>query len=155
MSIRNVIRKIKEAQKFDVEKETISILQKNTGFIIELLQSQLAKGKDGLNQPITIFGRDYYSDRTVFEKERHGTGLGSVTDYVTSYMTGAFWLGMNVKFSGPNFFIKSDVPYFNKIITQSGEKIMQLSPENLRILSESIVQPELDKRFKARINGNR
>lgn len=145
---------VKKIDSFDIEKEAIDILEENIEFLKHLLTEQLSKGIDGDGNQVTIFGRDYYSKFTIEIKTNYGKGLGSATDRITNYMGGLFYSSIFVKINGRNFSFSSDVPYFSDILLRSGgEKIIQLNRENLDIFTKSVMIPELQKRFKSKVNG--
>lgn len=149
MPLNNLFKKIEAIELFDIEKETIDIINKNSFYITAMLRLQLQQGKDSEGNPVTIFGRDYYSDRTVFDKE-HGNypALGKVTEYITNYRTGAFYMSLVTKAEGRIFFTESNVPYFEEILKRSGDVIMKLNKEHLREFSQEILIPELKRRFQ-------
>lgn len=147
MSLRNIISKIEKAEKFNIKKETIDIINNNAEFILELLRDQMRAGKDADNKPVFAKYGPYYADSTVFEKERYGVGLGKFTEWVTNYMSGNFYLSLKVITKTDTFNITSDVDYFSDIITRSGIRIMELSKENVLIFRNTILLPELQKRL--------
>ena len=150
MPLNNLFKKIEALELFDIEKETIDIINKNGYYISALLRLQLQQGKDSLGQDIKVFGRDYYSDRTVFDKT-HGNypALGKVTAYITLFKTGQFYMGLDTKASGRTFKTESDVSYFEEILAMVGENVMKLNKEHLEQFSQEILIPQLRARFKA------
>jgi hypothetical protein len=154
MPLDNLRKKINALQVFDIEKDTIDIINKNEYYITALLKLQLQEGKDSEGKNVTIFGRDYYSDRTIFDKE-HGNypPLGKLTQWITNYKTGAFYASLITVAQGRVFKTESDVAYFDKIIQRSGDKIMKLNKQHLVEFAEEILVPELRKRFKDLSNG--
>lgn len=153
MPASNLFKKIEVLEDFDIIEETGKILTDNSEFISELLKRQLRLGKDGDGDNVKIFGKDFYSDRTIWEKEFHGVGFGKFTEWITNYMSGSFYAGIKVVANGKTFDLKSDVDYYEQIIQRSGTVIMQLNSENLRIVSEQIVLPNLQAVFKNRFNN--
>lgn len=139
---------------FDVLKESIRIINKNNKLITLMLQKQLAAGKDSEGKDVTLFGKDYYSDRTIFDKE-HGRydALGKVTDRITNYQTGHFYASMKTVAQGHIFKTYSEVWYFQEILKRSGEVIMKLNKENRETFVREILIPQLRLRFKAMQNG--
>lgn len=150
MPLNNLFKKIEALQVFDVEKETISIINENEHFITALLRLQLQAGKDMNDEPVTIFGRDYYSDRTVFDKE-HGNypPLGRQTEWITNYKEGYFYASLVTVAKGHTFKTVSDVPYFEEILKRSGDSIMQLNKQHLEQFSKEILIPQLRERWKS------
>lgn len=153
MPLDNFYRMIRSIEVFDIQKETIDIINKNRFYIEGLLRLQLQSGKDGDGENVTIFGRDYYKDSTIFEKERHGIGLGKQTEFITNYMNGYFYSELQTIAEGTVFKTISNVPYFSEIIQRSGSKIMNLNKEHLIEFSKEILIPELKRRFKDIKNG--
>jgi hypothetical protein len=149
MPLDNLFRRINALQKFDVERETIVIINEYGWYITDLLRAQLSAGKDSNDQPVTIFGRDYYSDRTVFDKTFGAyPPLGKITEWITNYRTGAFYSSLVTKANGRTFKIESDVPYFEDILKRSGDRIMKLNSEHLKQFVREILKPQLQARYK-------
>lgn len=148
MSLKTFIRKLESLQRFDIEKETIDIINKNGFYITAMLRLQLQEGKDANDEPVKVFGRDYYSDRTVFDKE-HGnySPLGKITEWITNYRSGDFYSSLVTRASGTTFKTESNVPYFEDILTRSGDVIMKLNKAHLIEFSEEILIPQLRERF--------
>lgn len=153
MSLNNLFRKIEAIEAFDIQRETIDIINKNGDYITGLLRLQLQSGKDSEGLPVNAKYGPFYSDRTVFEKERTGVGLGKQTEWVTNYMSGTFYASLRTIAEGHTFKTESDVPYFTDILKRSGENIMKLNAEHLREFSEEILIPELKRRFKQLSSG--
>lgn len=153
MPLADFFKKIEVVEQFDIAKETSNIINESGDYIVSLLKSQLRIGLDGDGQAVTVFGRDYYNDLTVFYKEKYASGLGKETSYITNYFSGNFYTSIYVYASGEEFLFDSDVPYFSQIILQSGEKIMELSKENCKLFSETILIPKLQLLFSSRFNG--
>lgn len=148
-SASNLAYRLRAVAKFNFSKEAQDIVRKNDAFLIGLLRIQLQEGKDGNDNPVTVFGRDFYADRTVFNKERHGHGLGKQTGWITNYMTGQFYREMRVVFEGRQFSISSGVPYFREIIGRSGRVIMKLSKKHIQLFTKEILLPELKRRLSS------
>lgn len=148
MPLDNLYRKIEALEAFDIEKETIDIINKNEYYITALLRLQLQQGLDSEDKPVTIFGRDYYKDSTIFDKE-HGNypPLGKQTEWITNYRTGAFYTSLFTVARGNTFKTESDVPYFEEILKRSGDVIMKLNKEHLLQFSKEILIPQLRIRF--------
>jgi len=148
MPFPNLFRYTERLAKFDLQYETTRIINENSEYLTNLLAIQLSQGKDADGANVTVFGKDYYSDRTVFEKTRHGSGLGKVTDRITNYMSGAFYFGLKVNVNGTRFVFTSDVPYFQDILTRSGtERVIQLNQEHLEQFRNEILIPQLKLAF--------
>lgn len=149
MPLNNLFRRIDALIKFDIEKETIQIINDYGWYISALLRLQLQEGKDSDGEPTTVFGKTYYADRTVFDKE-HGNypALGKQTEFITLYKTGAFYQGLRTIAEGTVFRTESDVPYFEDILRMSGEKIIKLNKENLLQFSQEILIPQLRERYR-------
>lgn len=154
MPLNNLRRRIQAIEEFDAVRETIDIINKNAFYITGLLRLQLQAGKDANDENVKVFGRDFYSDATVFDKE-HGNypALGRITDWITNFKTGDFYGSLETTASGATFKTSSNVPYFDEILERSGDVIMKLNLVHLREFSEEILVPELRRRFKALEHG--
>jgi len=153
MPLNNLFKKIEAIDAFDIEQEIIDIINKNGDYISGLLRLQLQEGKDFEGKNVTIFGRDHYSDATIFDKERHGVGLGKQTEWITNYKTGFFYSTLVTTAKGRYFKTESSVPYFEDILKRSGDRIMKLNKYHLEEFSKEILIPELKRRFKKKLNG--
>lgn len=157
MPLEDFKKKIQVLQEFDIKAVTIEIINENSELLADLLAQQLSQGRDGNKEKVLLNRRngtfDFYSDYTVFHKEKFGSGFGKVTEYVTNYFSGAFYKEMFVRTEGENFFIESKVPYFDAIIRQSGEVIMKLNEDHLRYFTEEILVPQIKSRFSTLWNG--
>ncbi len=145
-----IANKIRKIESFDIQKNTIEIVAENKEFLAELLRTQLERGLDGNNNPVTIRGVEKYSPFTV-EKKRKKTGLSSVTMWITNYDTGDFYKGIKPITDGVRLSFDSNVVYFQEIIRQSGGIIMKLNKQNLELFINTKLKPELQKRMKGGI----
>lgn len=149
MPFADIIQRINQVKQFDIVKETANIINENGDYISGLLKQQFREGKDADNQVFTLIRYNgvfpYYSDRTVFKKERKG----QPTDRITYYDSGRFYLSLYVYASGNTFIFDSDVSYFYDILIHSGsgEKIIELSEKSLQIFRDQILIPELKRRI--------
>lgn len=150
MPFPNLEKKIKAIEEFDLESEIIRIINENSYYINALLRLQLQEGKDANDESVKIFGRDFYSDRTIFDKE-HGNypALGKVTDWITNFKTGFFYSSLETHAEGNVFYTDSPVPYFNKIIERSGDVIMKLNKKHREDFRTEILIPKLKERIKS------
>lgn len=153
MPLDDFYHKIVAIQEFDIVAETMAIINKESDVIKSLLTGQLARGKDGNKDNVTIFGRDYYTDATVLDKERHGVGFGKFTGWITNYFSGTFYNSLSVETSGEVFEVKGEVDYFPEIIRRSGSVIMELDSDSLEIFSQEFLIPQLQERFSLVFNG--
>ena len=154
MALDDLYKKILIIDEFDVEKETLNIIQNNQDYITHLLQLQLASGKDGKGNDVTIFGKEEYSPETVFLKKEYGSGtLGKATDRITNYFSGSFYMNMFIRPNSDGFEIESDVSYFEEIIARSGTAIMDLNEENLLLLAEEVIFPGIQEAFTLKFNS--
>jgi hypothetical protein len=149
MALTNLINRLKgvqtKAKVFDMNKAIADIINKNDVAITNILRKQIATGKDADNQVFELErgGSHYpfYSDFTVFEKEKKGQR----TDIITYHDSGAFYISLYVYASGTTFIFDSDVNYFNSILlhAKSGERIIELNQENLALVRNEIIIPQL------------
>lgn len=153
MPLDDFKKKIGVLSDFDIVKETMEIINLNAQYLETLLKQQLQAGRDGKNQPVTVFGRDQYRPLTIEIKQSYGFGLGAITNRITNYFQGNFYSSIFLKTSGTNFEFDSELDYFQDIIRQSGKQIMDLNKENLEIFSKEILIPELQKRFSEKWNS--
>ena len=153
MSILNAINKLKQIQQFSVEDSIYEIIAENKYFIEFLLRYQMSQGVDGNNNPtLAVFG-PFYADRTIFNKEHNGIGLGAETNIVTNYMTGKFYDSIVFQSDSGSVVFTSDVEYFSKIIERSGIDIMKLNDENAKILEEEVINPQLKQKYNDFVNA--
>lgn len=155
MSLRDVINKLKGTVQFNVEQAVLQIIDENTEFLIFLLKYQMSQGIDGDGKMTTVFGKDFYADSTVFEKERHGVGLGRETNFITNYMSGEFYESIQMTRSGSTVVFTSDVPYYEEILLRSGKNIMKFNIETTKIFEKEILNPQLKIKYEAFVNGIR
>jgi hypothetical protein len=157
MGLENAIKKLRALKTFDVKSAVAEIIIEHSEFISDLLAMQLARGLDGDNEPVFILRngkQEYtYSYFTKELKEKYGTGLGKETRWITNYSSGAFYKELFVTVNGAIFDIKSRVPYFQKILSRSGSRIMELNQEHLEILRDQIIVPEIRKRYEIYLNA--
>jgi len=137
----NTIRALED---FVIEDEIENILRNNSEYVIELLQEQLKQGQSG-DGPTTVFGSTQYNPQTVKYKLEFGQGTGRITSFITNFMFGDFYGQMFLEVDNGLFTIKSSVSYFDKILDQSGETVMQLNQESLERLRDEIILPELEQ----------
>lgn len=139
---------IGKLQAFDFAKEMDDAITANEDVIPDLVAQQLAIGKDGKNEDVTLFGKDEYAPFTIELKEKYGIGLGAVTNRITNYMTGAFYRGLKTEKSGGTFETTSDVEYFGKIQERSGTAITELNEEHERDFAEQYTLPAIATSLK-------
>lgn len=154
MPLDDFYNKITALQEFDIVQTCTEIIHENYEYLTKLLKRQLAQGKDGNNQDVLLKKRGGYSSYTIDVKKEYGTGLGKVTDRVTSYMSGSFYSSIGMKIGGGEFEFFGNVSYFNEIISQvsNGDKIMELNEEHLAKFSKEILIPEIQRRFSEAFN---
>lgn len=152
MSLDAIRRTLDKALLFNEAEAITEIINTNQEFITALLKQQLASGKDGNDEVITIFGRDTYSLETIINKRRV-SGLGGETRWITNYMSGDFYSFLFVEAKGTSFEFFSDVEYFPEIIFRSDSVIMELNQEHIIILRQELILPELRKKYQAFLNG--
>lgn len=150
MPLDDFYNKIVALQEFDMVTEISNIINANSIYITDLLKVQLAAGKDGNGENVTIYGREYYKDSTIFNKE-HATNvpvLGRETEHITNYMYGDFYNSIKVLTQGEAFILDSDIDYFDDILQRSGgSKIMELNSDSLAKFNQEILIPQLKIHF--------
>lgn len=152
MALKNLYNRIKALEQFDVQLESIRIINEYHWYLEAMIRLQLQEGKDFEGQPVTIFGRDYYKDATIFDKQRHGVGLGKETEFITNYNSGHFYSSLKTSAKGTIFETDSNVPYFSDILQRSGDRIIKVSKKHLIQFQKEILIPQLKIAFK-RLNG--
>lgn len=153
MSLRNIINKLKSINKFDIEIEVDAIIRENSDAIISILRNQMAIGIDGNGEPVSAKYGSFYSKFT-FDIKKEYSGLAGVTEVVTNYMSGSFYLSIQLNPRGKNNFVfQSGVPHFEEIIARSGEDIMKLNSESTKRLVKEIINPQLKIRRERYENG--
>ena len=154
MSLKNLYNKLSAIESFDPVLETSIIINKYEWYVSGLIRLQLQQGLDSDDKPVTIFGRDYYADRTIFDKTFGAYApLGKITEWITNYKHGDFYRSLKTVSDGRVFYTESDVPYFNEILIRSGDTIIKLSKSSKKDFIEEVLLPELRTRFKELSNG--
>jgi hypothetical protein len=121
------------------------------GEIVKMVQNQLSRGIDGndnlvyLIRPMPTGEKyNYYAYATEVRKTKYGSGLGSVTDVITNYMSGGFYASLYAESTGNGGWeVKSSSPLWEIIELRSGEDIIKLSPTSEKFLFENRIAPDL------------
>lgn len=144
MPLSNLRRRIQKLEKFDIEREVERIIKENGDWLLSRLRQQLSKGIDADKRPALAKFGPFYADRTLLNKTRNGVGLGRQTEWVTNYMTGAFYLSLDIVVTKNDFVFTSTVPYFQDIIQRSRtHRIVELNNQDLAYFSKYILYPQL------------
>jgi hypothetical protein len=143
MPLDDLQNRINKLQAFDFGQELQTIISDNLEALPVYLKQQLAAGKDGNDEPNTIFGRSGYSPRTVEIKEANGVGLGAVTDRITNYSSGEFYNTVREELEGRVFSADSDVPYFADIRLYSSESLLKINERNRLDFANTITLPAI------------
>lgn len=144
---QNTINNIRD---FDFGLQLQTIVEGNLDKLADYVRQQLETGKDGDDQPNTIFGRKGYSKTTVDIKNREGVGLGAVTDRVTNYMTGEFYNTLVMKTEGNVFEADSSVSYFGDITLYSSEDLLKVNEAHRKEFGETVVVPGIEESLLAK-----
>lgn len=142
--------RIAALQSFDFGQELNNIVEQNADKIPDILAQQLAQGKDGAGEPVTLHGESQYSPFTIRYKQDVGQGLGAVTDRITNYMTGAFYQDMKTNVENDAFETTSDVPYFDDIIERSGSVVMELDESSRIEFGQNVTLPAIKEVLKSK-----
>lgn len=153
MALKNLLKKLHAVEVFDVKSEIVKIINNNKEYLLFLLKDQMSKGKDKFDRPVTIFGKDFYSELTISIKEEHAVGLGALTAWVTNYFTGYFYSSLQVITTENGFYFTSDAPYFKDLLDQSGSKAFTLNERNIYLFKKNILLPQLRQAYKSQSNG--
>jgi hypothetical protein len=143
MPFQDLENRINKLQAFDFGQELQEIVSDNLDKLPVYLKEQLAAGRDGNDQPTTIFGRHGYSPKTVEIKQANGVGLGAVTDRITNYMSGDFFNSITEKLEGQVFEADSEVSYFGDIILRSPEALLDIDQRNRLDFATTITLPAI------------
>jgi hypothetical protein len=148
MPFDDLLDEINELGGFDVEAETVAVMEENQGLIIDLLQDQMSSGVDADGNPLDAFYGPFYQQSTIRYKKQFGLPpYGKIVDHVTYFLFGDFYRAMYVVFKNGDFNIFSDVDYFNDIIAMAGERAMQLNEAAVQDFMENFVLPEVQRRL--------
>lgn len=147
MPLQDFENKIKALTEFDFATEMNKVIDDNAPVIADKIKAQLASGRDGDDQPVTLFDRTEYAPRTIEIKQKEGSGLGAVTDRITNYMSGAFYQSLEVKREGQVFEADSDVSYFGDIRLRSSEALLEVDKKNRTDFGEEIIIPAIAESF--------
>lgn len=140
--------RIKKIVQLDIRAVTIEVIHQNSDYLSELLKRQLSAGLDGNNNEVKVFGNSYYAPLTIRRKrEPSVSGLGRNIEWITNYMTGAFYAGVKPLTNGNLLTFNSNVPYFLDIVNQSGGIIMKLNDYHLELFKKEKLYPELKRRM--------
>lgn len=149
MPFNNFYKKIAAIESFDITRETMAIIRENEETILNLVRGQLgSKGIRGDGKFTRAKYGNTYRDSTVLHKEREGIGLGKKTDFVTMFMSGEFYASLKLVTAGTTFTVTSSVPYFEEIQSWNNGKLTELDRHNLIYLRDTIIVPELQRRFR-------
>lgn len=149
MPFNNFNKKIIALEMFDISKEIMVIIKENEDTILSLIRGQMgSKGTRYDGKFIRAKYGNAYRDSTVFEKERHGIGLGKKTDFITMFMKGEFYASLKMSVSGSSFSVTSDVPYFKEISSWNDDMLLGLDKYNLKYFRDEYIIPGLQRRFK-------
>lgn len=153
MPLTETRRKLAALQSFDVVSTVTAILNENADLIVGLIRGQLgSKGKTGLGEPTKARLGAFYQFATIRHKKLE-SGLGGVIDFVTMYDSGAFYASLNLKVEGQVFNVESNVPYFEKINAWNDGVLIDMDKDNLELLSQQIVVPQLKEIFNTQVIG--
>lgn len=131
-----------------MESEVTRIIIDNGDWLISKLKQQLSKGIDADFAPALAKYGPFYADATVLSKERHGVGIGKETGFVTNYMTGEFYMSLDLEVYDNDFIFTSTVPYFQDILDRSKtHRIVELNNQDLAYFSKYILLPQLRQSF--------
>lgn len=144
MALDGMKQLIDDLAAFDFGQELRTIVIDNEAELPELLKVQLAGGKDGNNEDVTLYGSPNYARATISEKKINGRGLGAVTDRITNYMNGDFYRLQRAKVEGNIFSVDSPVSYFDDIVERSGEPVMELNEESRLKFATEITLPAIE-----------
>ena len=152
MPLDDLYNKITVLGEFDWAANTAEIITENAEFITELVRNQLSEGQSGDGNR-TLAKNGSYAQFTINKKLKNDEGLAKVTEYVTMYETGEFYLSLRVITDGVSFEVTSDVPQFDELNSWNNKKLIELSPESCGLFKREILLPQLIERFQLAFNG--
>jgi hypothetical protein len=146
-------RFLQKIRNFIAAKEVDEEIKLDSGEIVKMVQLQLAKGTDGLGEPVYLIrdGQEHfdYALRTIRRKNSLSGSIGSITDHITNYMSGRFYSSLFVETYGDGSWqVRSNSPLIDLIKTRSGQAIIDLSPESQRYLLKNKIAPDLQAEIK-------
>lgn len=150
MPLDNFKSLIDNLRAFDFGKSMQTAVEAYADQLPDMVREQLTAGKDGDGNENKIFGRDTYAPKTIEIKKREGKGLGAVTDYITNYMTGAFYESLEMKPEYDALDMDSDVPYFGDIRLYSSPALLEVDEDNRRTFANEYVMPAVEDDLKAK-----
>jgi len=156
MALTGLRKFITKIQRFNAERELQNTLVRDSKDIVNSVKINLSRGLDGNDEPVYLIrhgSKQYtYAIRTIQNKDIFGVGLGSVTENITNYKSGAFYNSIYLQVNSDGTFqVLSSDSKFELIKYRSGEAIINLSPTmELFLLEEKIaplLQAEIDEIF--------
>ena len=147
MALNHLQTLINDLQQFDYGEALQTIVADNTQAYEDMQAEQMAMGKDVNGDPITLDGNPEYQPATIEHKKRFGQGLGTVTDRVTRYQTGALYRELFAKVTEGQVFLSSSVDYWDSLLQRIGSKGTGLDPEMRLRFAEQITIPRFRKMF--------
>lgn len=146
LTLTNLIYRLRRFKDI-VYEELDGLMLNNADTIVDMIHKQLYN--EGINgQGESIMGYAPYRPRTIHNKKRKGQPY----DRVTLKDTGAFYRSMKLKRISGGFSIVASDPKTNKLLAKYKPTVLRLTNENLSILLNTKIRPELIKRLKLRLN---
>lgn len=150
-------RLIDSLQAFDFGVEMGKAIDDNKDALPDMITQQLASGRDGNDEATTLDGNANYSPATIYQKQKFGKGLGSVTDRITLFDTGELYRSLQTTVGDGVFETKSDVPYFDEVTARTGEQVTYPDEESRIEFAEKFTLPGVAAALKQKtglvING--
>lgn len=139
---------------YPAEKEIQEFIEVYSPDIVNAVRVQLASGIDGNGDLVYLFRHGkrmlIYARYTIQRKDMFGSGLGSVTDRITNFMSGTFYESIFVQsYSDGSFQVLSSDPLYELIKERSGADIINLSPEAEEFIFTEKIAPKLQAGINA------
>ena len=150
MPVDNLKHLADSLRRFDLEKEQTKIIEEHKDVLADLQADQWGElSKDYAGRDIKLLDNPggVYRPFTIQKKRSEGRGLGSVTDRVTLFQTGALYRELFVTIASGKFSLSSSVPYFKKLMNRTGD-VTGLDKDHRLEFAETYVRPGVKQALK-------
>ena len=144
---------IRNLRTFDLAKEQEQIVVENKDALADLQAEQWGEtSKDYAGRDIKLLDNPggTYRPFTIEKKKSEGIGLGSVTNRITLFQTGALYKELFATISNGKFKLTSSVPYFNTLMRRTGD-VTGLDYDQRLKFAETFVRPGIKTALKEKV----
>lgn len=147
-SIRNLVYRLRKF-KYILEQELKDEILKHEEVIVNMIAEEqlFEQGIEG--RGIKIMSYQPYKPSTIKRKLKKG----QPTDRVTLRDTGEFHASLHVEFDEGGFYVASTDDKAKYLLDRYGKTIFRLTNENLKVLLNDYIRPELYSKLKAYIKN--